>query len=70
MVMLLGAAFSVRTLHRAQAVRLLLRDNGELPMFAGIVAGNRNNAGKTDVKSETGKTTGRGHLGNEQCELE
>ena len=44
--MLLGAAFSVRRLHRAQAVRLLLRDAGELPMFAGIVVGNRNNAAK------------------------
>jgi len=28
---------------------LLLRDAGELPMFAGIVAGNRNSAGKADV---------------------
>jgi len=44
--MLLGAAFSVRRLHRAQAARLLLRDAGELPMFAGIVVGNRNNAAK------------------------
>jgi hypothetical protein len=53
--MLLGAAFSVRRLHRAQAVQLLLRDAGELPMFAGVVAGNRNNAGKADVgEGETG----------------
>jgi hypothetical protein len=44
--MLLGAAFFVRRLHCAQAVRLLLRDAGELPMFAAIVAGNRNNAAK------------------------
>jgi hypothetical protein len=44
--MLLGAAFFVRRLHCAQAVRLLLRDAGELPMFAAIVASNRNNAAK------------------------
>jgi hypothetical protein len=30
-------------------VRLLLRDADALPMFAGIVAGNCNNAGKADV---------------------
>jgi hypothetical protein len=53
--MLLGAAFSVRRLRRAQAVRLPLRDAGELPMFAGIVAAKRNNAGKADVgEGETG----------------
>jgi hypothetical protein len=58
--MLLSVAFSVRRLQRAQAVRLLLRDADELPMFAGIIAGNRNNAGKVDVGE--GRDRGKGAI--------